>query len=191
MHIEAIRLREPGFILAFPLLPGTSRVDTPPGVCAWGPGGSGHVDISGSVQMPGAGSGPAPAPRLPGGPDYLPVWTGRCDPRRKSGAPGLDVKALSYYWRGVGSSASCALALSLLAHPSGPKSTGHFYRGGIRKVDTAGDWPPSLQEVAGGPDGQDTWTRVEETLAWNRVPRSPLSDLERPLGWGACAPTGI
>lgn len=101
MHIEAIRLLEPGFILAFPL-PGTSRVDTSPGVCTWGPGGSGHVDISGSVRMPGAGSGPAPAHLLPGGPDYLSVWTGRCDPRRKSGAPALDVKALSYYWRGGG-----------------------------------------------------------------------------------------
>lgn len=86
-------------------------MDTSPGARTRDPGGSGHVDRSGSAWAPEAGQRAGP-------PSSLPIWPGRRDPRRKSRAQALAAKARSY-WREVGSGASCVLTLWLLA--SGPE----------------------------------------------------------------------
>lgn len=115
--------------------PTSGVVDTPPGVRAVGSGSSGQADRSGSAHCLGLGSGLAPTP-CPS------VWPGRCDPRRKSRASALDAETPSYYWRGAGSRASCALALWLFPQRVAPRSAGRSHRRGISRVNSVATETP-------------------------------------------------
>lgn len=142
----------------------------------------------------GLGSGLAPS-SPPGQPQRPVGLAGEMWPRTLA----LAAEARSYYWRGVGSRASCALpSLSQLRQPRGLKSTGRSYLRGASSVWTQqlpapppppGEWPAGQTGETLGRVRRRPWPRTESQETPSPTPRlEGVCDRKPPSAQRPCSP---